>query len=436
MKKTIWLMMAAAFLLCLDMAVAQERKPDGNLPKWEGLADTPQMGWSSWNKFQTEINETLIRDIADKMVELGLVEAGYVYLNLDDGWHGERDEQGFVHEDKEKFPSGMKALADYLHSKGLKLGIYSDAGTNTCACYTGSLGHEYQDAFTYARWGVDYLKYDWCYTSNINPKGAYALMRDALRWAGRPIFFSMCEWGQSKPWEWAEEVGHSWRTTGDIGVGFLPISQRYDEEGNPVWTPLGVMAIVDMNEPLRQYAGPGHWNDPDMLEVGNGMTAAEDRAHFTLWCMMAAPLILGNDLTDMTPETLATITNKEVIAVDQDPLGIQGLRLKKEGDLQYWFKPLAGGDWAFCVLNVGDAPVTVTLDWSSLEVNDELSGRSTDFATVNYRVEDLWNASVKPFTTLVKGKGRSGGRLIPKRASVVVGSHDVVLYRLTPVEGK
>ena len=436
MKKTIWLMMAAAFLLCLDMAVAQERKPDGNLPKWEGLADTPQMGWSSWNKFQTEINETLIRDIADKMVELGLVEAGYVYLNLDDGWHGERDEQGFVHEDKEKFPSGMKALADYLHSKGLKLGIYSDAGTNTCACYTGSLGHEYQDAFTYARWGVDYLKYDWCYTSNINPKGAYALMRDALRWAGRPIFFSMCEWGQSKPWEWAGEVGHSWRTTGDIGVGFLPISQRYDEEGNPVWTPLGVMAIVDMNEPLRQYAGPGHWNDPDMLEVGNGMTAAEDRAHFTLWCMMAAPLILGNDLTDMTPETLATITNKEVIAIDQDPLGIQGLRLKKEGDLQYWFKPLAGGDWAFCVLNVGDAPVTVDLDWSSLEVNDELSGRSTDFATVNYRVEDLWNASVKPFTTRVKGKGRSGGRLIPKRASVVVGSHDVVLYRLTPVEGK
>ena len=436
MKKTIGLMMAAAFLLCLDMAVAQERKPDGNLPKWEGLADTPQMGWSSWNKFQTEINETLIRDIADKMVELGLVEAGYVYLNLDDGWHGERDEQGFVHEDKEKFPSGMKALADYLHSKGLKLGIYSDAGTNTCACYTGSLGHEYQDAFTYARWGVDYLKYDWCYTSNINPKGAYALMRDALRWAGRPIFFSMCEWGQSKPWEWAGEVGHSWRTTGDIGVGFLPISQRYDEEGNPVWTPLGVMAIVDLNEPLRQYAGPGHWNDPDMLEVGNGMTAAEDRAHFTLWCMMAAPLILGNDLTDMTPETLATITNREVIAIDQDPLGIQGLRLKKEGDLQYWFKPLAGGDWAFCVLNVGDAPLTVDLDWSSLEVNDELSGRSTDFATVNYRVEDLWNASVKPFTTLVKGKGRSGGRLIPKRASVVVGSHDVVLYRLTPVEGK
>lgn len=434
MKKTILLI--AALVLAILPAFSQERKPDGNLPKWEGLAETPQMGWSSWNKFQTDINETLIKDIADKMVELGLVDAGYVYLNLDDGWHGERDAQGFVHEDSKKFPSGMKALADYLHSKGMKLGIYSDAGTNTCACYTGSLGHEYQDAFTYAQWGVDYLKYDWCYTSNINPKGAYALMRDALRWAGRPIFFSMCEWGSSKPWEWAAEVGHSWRTTGDIGVGFLAIPQRYDENGNRLWTPLGVMPIVDMNEPLREYAGPGHWNDPDMLEVGNGMTAAEDRAHFTLWCMMAAPLILGNDITDMTPETLATITNKDVIAIDQDRLGIQGLRLKNEGDIQYWFKPLEGGDWAFCILNIGEAPATVTIEWASLEVDDELSGRRTDFANVNYRARDLWNTSAKPFTTLVKGKGKLRRQMVQNPVSTVVGSHDVAVYRLTPVNGQ
>ena len=179
MKRTILLIGACLLAVCL--AGAQNRRPDAPLPKWEGLADTPQMGWSSWNKFQTEINEKLIKDIADKMVELGLVDAGYVYLNLDDGWHGERDAQGFVHEDMEKFPSGMKALADYLHAKGLKLGIYSDAGTNTCACYTGSLGHEYQDAIVYASWGVDYLKYDWCFTNNINPKGAYTLMRNALR---------------------------------------------------------------------------------------------------------------------------------------------------------------------------------------------------------------------------------------------------------------
>ena len=425
---------AAVMLLAAQVVPAQERTPEKPLPKWEGLADTPQMGWSSWNKFQTNITEDLIKDIADKMVELGLVDAGYVYLNLDDGWHGERDEQGFIHEDREKFPSGMKALADYLHSKGLKLGIYSDAGTNTCACYAGSLGHEYQDAFMYAQWGVDYLKYDWCYTNNINPKGAYTLMRNALRKAGRPILFSMCEWGSSKPWEWAAEVGHSWRTTGDIGVGFLPIPQRYDENGRRLWKALGVMEIVEMNEPLRQYAGPGHWNDPDMLEVGNGMSVSEDRAHFTLWCMMAAPLILGNDITDMTPEVLSIITNKDIIAIDQDPLGIQGLRLKKEGDLQWWFKPLSDGDWAFCILNIGEQPQEVALDWKALDFEDGLSGRSTDFTKVNYNVKDLWNASAKPFTTLVKGKGKLRGQMVQADRTVTVGSHDVVTFRLSPVK--
>ena len=280
---------------------------------------------------------------------------------------------------------------------------------------------------------MDYVKYDWCSTQNVNAKDAYITMRNAITKAGRPMVFSMCEWGTSKPWEWAAEVGHSWRTTGDIGVGFLAIPQRYDENGNPMWTPLGVMPIVDMNEPLRKYAGPGHWTDPDMREVGNGMSVEEDRAHFTLWCMMAAPLILGNDITNMTPETLATITNRDVIAIDQDPLGIQGLRLKCEGDVQYWFKPLSGGDWAFCILNVGEAPATVCIDWTALEVDDELSGRRTDFATVNYRVKDLWNAAAKPFTTLVKGKGKLRRQLVPNPVSATVGSHDVVVYRLSPV---
>ncbi|MBR6211504.1 MAG: glycoside hydrolase family 27 protein [Bacteroidales bacterium] len=432
--KRIKTLLFASLLLAAALPGYSQRTPDKPLPKWEGLADTPQMGWSSWNKFQTNINEVLIRDIADKMVEYGLVDAGYIYLNLDDGWHGERDDQGFIHEDLEKFPSGMKALADYLHSKGIKLGIYSDAGTNTCACYAGSLGHEYQDAFMYAQWGVDYLKYDWCYTTNVNPKGAYTLMRNALRKAGRPILFSMCEWGSSKPWEWAADVGHSWRTTGDIGVSFMPIPVRFDENGRRMWKALGVMEIVEMNEPLRKYAGPGHWNDPDMLEVGNGMSASEDRAHFTLWCMMAAPLILGNDITDMTPETLATITNREMIAVDQDPLGIQGLRLKKDGDLQYWFKPLSDGDWAFCILNTGDSAVTVPVDWTALEVNDEVSGRATSFGSVNYTVKDIWNTSAKPFTTLVKGKGKQRGQMVPAAAQVTVGSHDVAAFRLSPVK--
>lgn len=431
MKRIKTLLTVSLLLMAVQVCFSQ-RTPDKPLPKWEGLADTPQMGWSSWNKFQTNIHEDLIKDIADKMVEYGLVDAGYVYLNLDDGWHGERDAQGFIHEDPEKFPSGMKALADYLHARGLKLGIYSDAGTNTCACYAGSLGHEYQDAFMYAHWGVDYLKYDWCYTNNINPKGAYALMRNALRAAGRPILFSMCEWGSSKPWEWAADVGHSWRTTGDIGISFMPIPLRRGPDGRPLWKALGVMEIVEMNEPLRQYAGPGHWNDPDMLEVGNGMSVSEDRAHFTLWCMMAAPLILGNDITNMTPETLAIITNREMIAVDQDPLGIQGLRLKKDGDLQYWFKPLSGGDWAFCILNTGDAAVTDTVDWTALEVDDELSGRATSFDSVNYTVRDIWNPAAKPFTTLAKGKGKQRGKLVPVNTQVVVGSHDVAAFRLTP----
>ena len=431
MKRIKTLLTVSLLLMAVQVCFSQ-RTPDKPLPKWEGLADTPQMGWSSWNKFQTNIHEDLIKDIADKMVEYGLVDAGYVYLNLDDGWHGERDAQGFIHEDPEKFPSGMKALADYLHARGLKLGIYSDAGTNTCACYAGSLGHEYQDAFMYAHWGVDYLKYDWCYTNNINPKGAYALMRNALRAAGRPILFSMCEWGSSKPWEWAADVGHSWRTTGDIGISFMPIPLRRGPDGRPLWKALGVMEIGEMNEPLRQYAGPGHWNDPDMLEVGNGMSVSEDRAHFTLWCMMAAPLILGNDITNMTPETLAIITNREMIAVDQDPLGVQGLRLKKDGDLQYWFKPLSDGDWAFCILNTGDAAVTVPVDWTALEVNDELSGRSTSFGSVNYIVKDIWNPVAKPFTTLIKGKGKQRGKLVPVNTQVVVGSHDVAAFRLTP----
>ena len=433
MKRTAIVIAAIAVSFTLS---AQQRRPDMPLPKWEGLADTPQMGWSSWNKFQCDISEDLIKATADQMVELGLVDAGYVYLNLDDGWHGERDEQGFVHEDLQKFPSGMKALADYLHSKGIKLGIYSDAGTNTCACYTGSLGHEYQDAYMYAQWGVDYLKYDWCYTNNVDPKGAYSLMRNALRKAGRPIFFSMCEWGSNKPWEWAAEVGHSWRTTGDIGAHFLADPITYDENGRPRWRSLSVLEIIDLNEPLRQYAGPGHWNDPDMLEVGNGLSDSENRAHFTMWCMMAAPLILGNDITNMSPETLATITNKDVIAIDQDPLGVQGLRLMKVGDLQYWFKPLVDGDWAFCILNGGEEDKTVAIDWAELDFEDGLSGRSTGFATVNYNVKDLWNAGAKPFTTLVKGKGKQKKQMVTNVVTVTVPSHDVVTYRLSPVPEK
>lgn len=410
MRKTV---IAALVALVLPAAASAQ--------KWEGLADTPQMGWNSWNKFEDKINEKLIRETADAMVEKGLLEAGYIYLNLDDLWHGERDEQGFIHEDPEKFPSGMKALGDYIHSKGLKFGIYSDGGTMTCGCEPGSFGHEYQDAYTYASWGVDYLKYDWCNHRDINPKGAYRLMRDALRASGRPIFFSMCEWGSNKPWLWAEDIGHSWRTTGDIGCSFVDPIHHYDENGKYVWTKLSVLNILDRNEPLRQYAGPGHWNDPDMLEVGNGMSVNEDRAHFTLWCLMAAPLLLGNDLTTMTDETLAIITNKAVIALDQDRLGVQGLRFRRNGDIEYWFKPLQNGDWAFCILNRGSEDVKVKVNWKDFCFTDSISGMSTDFDKLVYKGVNLWDTAAAAIST-------------SSDLDVDVPSHDVKLYRLSAVK--
>lgn len=408
--------------------------PSAAAQKWEGLAKTPQMGWNSWNKFASNINEQLVRETADAMVEKGLVDAGYVYLNIDDCWHGERDAQGFITENKEKFPSGMKSLADYIHSKGLKFGIYSDAGEQTCACFPGSLGHEYQDAYVYAHWGVDYLKYDWCYTDNINPKGAYNLMSKALHAAGRPILLSMCEWGNSQPWTWASEIGHSWRSTGDIRASFEDM-QHYDENGNPSWKQLGVLTILDLNADLRQYAGPDHWNDPDMLEVGNGMTVAEDRAHFSLWCMMAAPLILGNDLNNMTKETYEIITNKSVIAIDQDPLGVQGLRYRRDGDIEFWFKPLVDGSWAFCVFNRGLDDKNVSIDFENFCFTDDLSGKSTDFDKINYTATNLWNSAVKPFTTRGKVAGKKG-KNNSVTVNVTVPTHDVILYRLDPVPAK
>ncbi len=384
--------------------------------KWEGLADKPQMGWSTWNKFQEKISEDVIIGIADAMVESGLRDAGYTYINIDDCWHGERDKDGFIQVDATKFPHGMKYLADYLHGKGLKLGIYSDAGTATCGSMPGSLGHEYQDALQYARWGVDYLKYDWCNTTNINPQGAYQLISDALRASGRPIFLSMCEWGNSHPWRWARDIGHSWRTTPDIWCNFD--SLRVFPQG---YSQFGVMQCIQLNDTLRQYAGPGHWNDPDMLEVGNGMTINEDRAHFTMWCMMASPLILGNDIRNMSAEVRDILTNREMIAVDQDALGVQGLHLMDDDGLQFWFKPLEGGDWAFVILNATKEDKTYALDWQKFNFTDkEVSGLSTHFDTIIYQVYNLWTHKQEGKTTLKSKKTRK----------ITIPSHDVVAYRL------
>lgn len=292
--------------------------------KFEGLALTPQMGWNSWNKFGTDINEQMVKEMADALVSTGLRDAGYNHILLDDGWmEKERDAQGNLVPHRKKFPNGIKVVADYVHSKGLKFGLYNCAGSKTCAGYPGSRGHEYQDALKYAEWGVDYLKYDWCSTGKLNAEEAYITMRDAIYAAGRPILLSICEWGTAAPWKWAQSVGHSWRTTGDIYNCF---SCEHDHGGYFSW---GVLNILDMRnqDELRKAAGPDHWNDMDMLEVGNGgLTPDEERTHFALWAILNSPLLLGNDLRNMAPQTLDILTNKEIIAINQDSLGIQGFK--------------------------------------------------------------------------------------------------------------
>ncbi len=382
--------------------------------KFDKLALTPPMGWNSWNKFGCNVDEQLIRETADAMVSSGMKAAGYQYIVIDDCWHGERDNLGFIQPDPDRFPSGMKALADYIHSKGLKFGIYSDAGWKTCAGKPGSRGHEYQDAMKYAEWGVDYLKYDWCNTEALNAKGAYLTMRDALFAAGHPIVFSLCEWGSNKPWEWAKDIGHLWRTTGDITAFF----DRDVDHGT--WKSLSVMSILDLQEGLRIYAGPDHWNDPDMMEVGNGMSVSEDRVHFSMWCMLAAPLIAGNDLRNMSPETIAILTNKEAIAVNQDSLGIQGFRYSAEDSLEIWFKPLSKGEWAVCFLNRGFKAKAITFPWKEHSILDFFSKREINFNQVTFRIRDLW-AKKEVGTTKKSFAGQ-------------VASHDVKFLRLNPIK--
>lgn len=398
----------ALAVLCAAPAASQEvLDPDPNTlapskdPKRlaNGLASTPPMGWNSWNKFACNVNERVVRDTADAMASNGMKDAGYEFVVIDDCWHGSRDENGFITEDRTRFPSGLKALADYIHSKGLKFGIYSDAGTKTCGGRPGSQGHEYQDALQYARWGVDYLKYDWCSTGVRNAEEAYALMSDALRATGRPIVFSLCEWGNSRPWLWASKIGNLWRTTGDI-------TDKWEGKHGYSW---GIVSIVDMNEPLWPYAGPGHWNDPDMLEVGNGgLSDTEYRAHFSLWAIMAAPLIAGNDVANMSPATRAILLNREVIAVDQDPLGQQGRRVAKNGDLEVWSKPMADGGRAVLLFNRGEGPARIEAEWPALGLP----------AKVDMRVRDLW-------------AHRDLGRM-RQRFGAEVAPHGVVMVRLTP----
>jgi alpha-galactosidase len=370
-----------------------------------GLALSPPMGWNSWNKFGCNVSERLIRETADAMVQSGMKDAGYQYVVIDDCWQVSRDAQGNIVPDPQRFPSGMKALADYIHGLGLKFGIYSDAGSKTCEKRPGSLGHEYQDARQYAAWGVDYLKYDWCNTTTQDARASYALMRAALNASGRPIVLSICEWGQAKPWLWGREVGGNlWRTTGDI-------MDRWD--GREKYS-LGMLQILDLQAGLEGSAGPGHWNDPDMLEVGNGgMTDNEYRSHFSLWAILAAPLFAGNDLRSMRAEIRNILTNQEVIAVDQDALGKQGSRVRKNGDLEVWVRQLQNGNRALVLLNRGSAESEISVDWSELGYPHHLPARVRDLWQ-----KDLWQK---------KDLGWFTGKF-----SAPVPSHGVVMITVAP----
>jgi alpha-galactosidase len=331
------------------------------------LALTPPMGWNSWNKFAEKVDDQAVRGMADAMVSSGMKDAGYVYVNIDDTWEGQRDAQGNI-QSNSKFPD-MKALADYVHGKGLKIGIYSSPGPKTCAGYEGSYQHEEQDAKTWASWEIDYLKYDWCSADKVYKPGdmqaVYKKMSDALKATGRPIVYSLCQYGLQKVWEWGASVGGNlWRTTGDI-------EDKWDS-----------MAKIGFDKQTGhdRYAGPGHWNDPDMLEIGNGgMNPTEYRTHMSLWAMLAAPLLAGNDLRDMSAETRELLMNKEVIAIDQDTLGQQGTRVSKEGAAEVWSKQLANGDLALGLFNRSEGMTEVRAQWEILG----LKGK--------HKVRDLWH---------------------------------------------
>jgi len=318
-----------------------------------GLARTPPMGWNSWNHFAEQVDDATVRAAADAMVSSGMAAAGYTFINIDDTWEAGRDAQGNVVPNR-KFPD-MKALAGYVHGRGLKLGIYSSPGPATCGGYEGSYGHEEQDAKTYASWGIDYLKFDWCSAGRIYPSSqmrpVYQKMGDALLHCGRPIVFSLCQYGMEDVWKWGPGVaGNLWRTTGDIQDNWKSMSTIGFNQGH-----------------LAPFAGPGHWNDPDMLEVGNGgMSVAEYRTHFSLWCMLSAPLMAGNDLRSMSADTRDILTNREVISVDQDPLGSEGTRLFARDGVEVWAKPLQDGGLALGLFNRNDAEATGSFTWAQV----------------------------------------------------------------------
>jgi alpha-galactosidase len=360
-----------------------------------GLARTPPMGFNNWNTThcRAEFNENMVMDMADIFVSRGLKDVGYEYVNIDDCWaKTSRNAQGNLEPDPVRFPRGIKFVADYVHSKGLKFGIYTSAGTKTCntAGFPGGLNNEQRDANLFASWGVDYLKYDNCNNQGVDARQRYTKMRDALAATGRPIVFSICEWGQNQPWTWAQNVGNLWRTTGDINDSYTKM-----------------VDIFKKNLPLAQYAKPGAWNDPDMLEVGNGgMTPTEYRSHFSLWAIMAAPLLIGADLRKVNNENFTTLLNKDVIAVDQDALGIQGKQISLSANKYVISKPLSNGDYAVALFNNNSSAQTISTTASAIGIGSSSS----------YNLKDLWSKTTRTTTGAI---------------SASVPAHGTVMYRVS-----
>lgn len=385
------------FLFCGVLDAAS--RPRRSTLKDYDLAQTPPMGWNSWNRFACDVNEALIREMADALVSSGMREVGYEYVVVDDCWQIDRDRAGNVVADPNRFPSGIKALADYVHAQGLKFGLYSCAGRQTCQKRPGSRGHEFQDARQYAAWGVDYVKYDWCNHGFQNARASYETMAEALMKAERPMIFSICEWGENEPWKWGRLVGHLWRTTGDI-VDCYDCTKMGGSH-------LGWTLILDKQVGLERYARPGAWNDPDMLEVGNGgMNNTECQAHFSMWCMLSAPLMAGNDLRHMDQQTLKILSNVEAIAVNQDRLGKQAKKVRDDGDLEVWLKPLADGHRAVVLLNRSNKNTQMSVSWPEIGLKKEQS----------VHIRDLW-----AFQDLHNIKGQY---------TTEVATHGAVLLRL------
>ena len=405
MKLRNWLFSAALLGTTTLLAIQPEQK-SLNDSVFLSLAATPPMGWNSWNKFGCKISESLLKEMADAMCNSGMKEAGYEYIVIDDCWQTGRDSAGNIIADKEHFPSGIKSLADYIHGKGLKLGIYSCAGSLTCQGRPGSRGYQFQDARQYAAWGVDYLKYDWCSSEGQNAEAAYRTMSDAIKASGRPMVFSICEWGENQPWKWGKGVGHLWRTTPDIRDCY---ECKFD------WGGVGVLNIIDAVADLYSYAGPGHWNDAEMLEIGNGgMSYNEYVTHFSMWGMLAAPLMAGNDLRSMNDETREILTNKEVIAVNQDKLGKQAIRFMDMGDHEIWSKPLANGEIAVCFMNRSATDWELNYDWKK---NTMYFATDIKINKSEYAIRDLWNH---------KKIGTTNSNTIQK-----IPAHGVLMVRLS-----